>query len=156
IDEYQDTNPIQAKIAELLTKKSKNLCVVGDDDQSIYSWRGADIHNILHFQDAQVIKLEQNYRSTNTILNAANAMIHCNAKRHKKVLWSDKGAGELIEVFHAPNEVCEAEAVVNRILKLREKYTLHWGDFAILYRSNALARALETTLLRKQILNKEN
>lgn len=156
IDEYQDTNPIQAKVAELLTFKSRNLCVVGDDDQSIYSWRGADINNILRFEGAKVVKLEQNFRSTNTILKAANALISCNTKRHKKVLWSDKGDGDLIEVFYAPNEVCEAESIVKRILKLRERHGLRWGDFAILYRSNALARAVETSLLRQSVLVEGN
>jgi DNA helicase II / ATP-dependent DNA helicase PcrA len=156
IDEYQDTNPIQAKIAELLTKKSKNLCVVGDDDQSIYSWRGADVANILRFEEAKVVKLEQNFRSTNTILKAANAVIDCNTKRHKKALWSDKGEGVPIEVFYAPNEVCEAEAVIKRLLKLKEKQGLRWGDFAILYRSNALCRLIESGLLRQSILDEGN
>jgi DNA helicase-2/ATP-dependent DNA helicase PcrA len=104
IDEYQDTNPIQYRLASLLAGKYNNLCVVGDDDQSIYGWRGADIQNILAFSNATVIKLEQNYRSTNVILNAANSVIGNNQKRHQKVLWSDKGKGDQIEVFHAPTE----------------------------------------------------
>lgn len=152
IDEYQDTNPIQARIAELLTMQSNNLCVVGDDDQSIYSWRGADVTNILRFDNAKIVKLEQNFRSTNTILKAANRLIHCNATRHKKELWSDKGDGQLIEVFYSPDEVCEAEAVIARLLKLKEKHQLNWGDFAILYRSNALARTIESALLRQSFL----
>ncbi|MDB6081913.1 MAG: pcrA [Chlamydiia bacterium] len=155
IDEYQDTNPIQAKIAYLLTQKSNNLCVVGDDDQSIYSWRGADVTNILRFPDAKVVKLEQNFRSTNQILKAANALIDCNKERHRKNLWSNKGDGVPLDVFYAPSEVCEAEAVVSRLIKLKEKHSLRWGDFAILYRSNALARPIESALLRNSFLTED-
>ena len=152
IDEYQDTNPIQARIADLLTKRSNNLCVVGDDDQSIYSWRGADVANILRFDSAKVVKLEQNFRSTNTILKAANNMICKNATRHKKELWSNKGDGALIEVFFAPSEALEAEAVVSRLLKHKERHGFRFGDFAILYRSNALSRPLESALMRQSVL----
>lgn len=148
IDEYQDTNPIQYRLADMLSGGYSNLCVVGDDDQSIYGWRGADVQNILNFKDATVIKLEQNYRSQNTILKAANAVIANNQKRHGKALWSLQGDGNPIEIFHAPNETNEAEAVVCRMDKLREKYGLHWGDIAILYRSNALSRAFELALLK--------
>ncbi|HXF29637.1 MAG TPA: UvrD-helicase domain-containing protein, partial [Chlamydiales bacterium] len=155
IDEYQDTSPIQAKIAEHLTAESGNFCVVGDDDQSIYSWRGADVANILRFENAKVVKLEQNFRSTNTILKAANQVIGKNLKRHKKELWSDKGDGGLIELFYAPNEVAEAEAVIARLLKLRERHNYSWGDFAILYRSNVLSRPLESALLRQRILTSD-
>lgn len=155
IDEYQDTNPIQARVADFLTKKSGNLCVVGDDDQSIYSWRGADVANILRFDNAEVIKLEQNFRSTNTILKASNNLIGKNTKRHKKELWSDKGTGEEIEVFYAPSEVCEAEAVVLRLIKMKERLHLKWKDFAILYRSNALSRPVESALLRHSFLTEE-
>lgn len=149
IDEYQDTNPIQYRLASLLSAKYGNLCVVGDDDQSIYGWRGADIRNILDFEHATVIKLEQNYRSTNTILRAANAVISKNQSRHMKVLWSEKGEGQPIEVFHAPNEVEEAEAVVKRLIKLRETHQLKWRDIAILYRSNALSRQFELALMKQ-------
>ena len=152
IDEYQDTNPTQARIAELLTDKSQNLCVVGDDDQSIYSWRGADVQNILRFDNATIVKLEQNFRSTSVILEAANALIHCNSKRHGKKLWSNKGKGQPIEVFYAPNEASEAEAVVSRLLKMKERMNLDWGDFAILYRSNVLSRAIESALLRASFI----
>lgn len=152
IDEYQDTNPIQAKVAHFLTEKSNNLCVVGDDDQSIYSWRGADVANILRFPNAKTVKLEQNFRSTNSILKAANALIDCNKERHRKNLWSTKGEGTPIEVFYAPTEVCEAEAVVKRLLRLKEKQGLHFSDFAILYRSNALSRPIESALLRHTYL----
>lgn len=148
IDEYQDTNPIQYRLASLLTAKYNNLCVVGDDDQSIYGWRGADVQHILDFSEAKIIKLEQNYRSTNGILKAANAIIANNKKRHNKALWSTKGGGESIEIFHAPNEVDEAQAVVGRLDKMREKQGLQWKDMAILYRSNALSRNFEQALLK--------
>lgn len=149
IDEYQDTNPIQYRLASLLASKYNNLCVVGDDDQSIYGWRGADVKNILEFEKAAVIKLEQNYRSTNTILKAANAVISHNQHRYKKVLWSNRGDGALIEAFYAPNEVDEAQAVVCRIAKLKETYKLRWKDIAILYRSNALSRQFELALMKQ-------
>lgn len=149
IDEYQDTNPIQYKLADLLAKKYQNLCVVGDDDQSIYGWRGADINNILDFAEATTIKLEQNYRSTNTILKAANQVIGNNRARHAKVLWSDKGDGPLIEIFHAPDEVEEAQAIVKKLQKIKETENLNWRDFAILYRSNALSRQLEMALVKQ-------
>ena len=148
IDEYQDTNPVQYRLAKLLSAKYQNLCVVGDDDQSIYGWRGADIQNILDFDQATVIKLEQNYRSTATILNAANEVIRRNKQRHCKALWSDRGQGNLIEVFHAPTELEEAEAVVKRLVKIKEAHQLCWRDMAILYRSNALSRSFELALMR--------
>lgn len=148
IDEYQDTNPIQYLLAHHLTKTNGNLCVVGDDDQSIYGWRGADIKNILSFEADALIKLEQNYRSTNSILKAANAVIANNQNRHSKALWSTKEGGEPIELFHTPGEIEEAETVVKKILKLKEELELNWGDFAILYRSNALSRVFEQVLLR--------
>jgi DNA helicase II / ATP-dependent DNA helicase PcrA len=156
IDEYQDTNPIQYRLASLLASKYQNLCVVGDDDQSIYGWRGADVRNILDFSDATVIKLEQNYRSTNSILKAANAVIKNNQQRHDKALWSDKGEGELIEVFHAPNELEEAQAVVKRLVKLKESKKLRWRDIAILYRSNALSRQFELALMKHTWLQGSN
>lgn len=149
IDEYQDTNPIQYRLASLLAAKYEHLCVVGDDDQSIYGWRGAEVKNILLFEKAITIKLEQNYRSTNTILRAANAVIKHNRQRHEKVLWSDKGDGETIEIFHTPNEIDEAQAVIKRIVKLKGERGLRWRDIAILYRSNALSRQFETALLKQ-------
>ena len=148
IDEYQDTNPIQYRLAELLSAKYNNLCVVGDDDQSIYGWRGAEVRNILEFDKAAVIKLEQNYRSTNTILRAANAVINKNRSRYPKVLWSTKGEGEPIELFYAPKDSDEAEAVVFRLVKMKESKGLRWKDFAILHSANALSRAFETALLK--------
>lgn len=146
IDEYQDTNPIQSRLAACLSAKYQNLCVVGDDDQSIYGWRGAEVKNILRFDQASVITLEQNFRSTNVILKAANGVIRNNKERHVKVLWSNRGDGDAIDVFFAPNEHAEAEAVVRRLVKLREEQGLSWKDFAILYRSNALSRQFELAL----------
>ncbi len=148
IDEYQDTNPIQYRLASLLTAKYSNLCVVGDDDQSIYGWRGAQIKNILCFDNAVKIKLEQNYRSTNTILKAANAVIKNNQQRHLKVLWSERGEGEPIGVIVSPNESEEAAAVVAHLVHLKERLKLRWNDIAILYRSNALSRQFELALMK--------
>lgn len=148
IDEYQDTNPIQYRLASLLSAKYQNLCVVGDDDQSIYGWRGAEVRNILEFGQSTVIKLEQNYRSTNTILRAANAVISNNSNRFQKVLWSDRGQGKQIEVFHAPSEMDEAQAVVCRIAQLKELHNFRWKDIAILYRSNLLSRPFEQALMK--------
>lgn len=149
IDEYQDTNPVQYKLASLLSAKYQNLCVVGDDDQSIYGWRGADIKNILDFETTTVIKLEQNYRSTSIILNAANSVIANNKERRAKNLWSKHTDGNCIEVFHAPNEINEAEAIAFRIAHLKEKEKLEWNQIAILYRSNALSRQLELALMKQ-------
>jgi len=148
IDEYQDTNPVQFRLAALLTGKYHNLCVVGDDDQSIYGWRGAEVRNILQFGEATVIKLEQNYRSTNSILKAAHALISCNEERHDKRLWSEQGDGNPIEVFNAPSDVEEAEAVACRIVRMKTQHGLRWKDIAVLYRSNALSRLLEQALMR--------
>jgi len=147
IDEYQDTNPAQFRLAELLAAKYHNLCVVGDDDQSIYGWRGAEVKNILQFKADHTIKLEQNYRSTSAILEAANAVIGNNKNRHQKKLWSAATLADPIEVFNAPTDVDEAAAVIQRILMLKEK-GLKWGDMAILYRSNALSRQFEVALLQ--------
>ncbi len=147
IDEYQDTNPSQFKLAELLAKKYSNLCVVGDDDQSIYGWRGAEVRNILNFSAATTVKLEQNYRSTSSILNAANAVIANNKNRYAKNLWSAESLSDPIEVFHAPTDAEEAQAVIDRLILLKEK-GLKWRDMAILYRSNALSRQFELHLLQ--------
>ncbi len=148
IDEYQDTNPAQFRLAELLAAKLGNLCVVGDDDQSIYGWRGAEVSHILYFQADQTIKLEQNYRSTPSILDAANAVIAYNKNRHDKKLWSSETPGDPIEVFNAPTDAEEAAAIVLRLLRLREKEGLKWRDMAILYRSNALSRQFELALMQ--------
>lgn len=146
IDEFQDTNPAQLRLAELLAQKYRNLCVVGDDDQSIYGWRGAHIAGILEFKADSVIKLEQNYRSLPSILKAANAVIQNNKNRHDKKLWSSETYEEPIEVFNAPSETDEANAVINRILQFH-KQGFAWKDMAILYRSNALSRNLEMALI---------
>lgn len=154
IDEYQDVNPAQFKLAELLAAKYNNLCVVGDDDQSIYGWRGAEVKNILHFKADHTIKLEQNYRSTSSILEAANAMIKNNQNRHVKNLWSTSKHSEPIEVFNAPTDVEEAAAVVNRLIRFKtEKF--QWRDMAILYRSNALSRQFEMALMQASWQNED-
>ena len=148
IDEYQDTNPIQYRLAKLLSASHNNLCVVGDDDQAIYGWRGAEIKNILQFESETVIKLEQNYRSTPTILTAANTVIRHNQQRHIKELWSSKEPGDLIEVFHAPNDLDEAAAVVLRMIQYHKNLNIPWKEMAILYRSNLLARPFELALMQ--------
>ncbi len=151
VDEYQDTSAAQFEVVRLLAGEDHNLCVVGDDDQSIYSWRGADIGNILAFPDqfpgAKVIKLEQNYRSTTRILNAANAVLSGNTRRHTKTLWSDLGEGDPVEIVQNPGGEDEARFVANCILQIRnEKPDRNYSDFAILYRSNHLSREFETQL----------
>ncbi len=146
IDEYQDTNPAQLRLAELMSKKYGNLCVVGDDDQSIYGWRGAEVENILNFKADHVIKLEQNYRSSPLILEAANAVISHNQNRHGKNLWSALKSEDPIEVFHAPTDAKEAEAVINRLIRLHQN-GLKWHEMAILYRSNSLSRQFEVGLI---------
>ncbi|MBS3903384.1 MAG: UvrD-helicase domain-containing protein [Anaplasmataceae bacterium] len=148
IDEYQDTNPIQYRLASLLSKRHNNLCVVGDDDQSIYGWRGAAIEHILHFEADAIIKLEQNYRSTPTILKAANAVICNNRTRHDKQLWSTAPEGDLIELFHAPSETDEALSIVQRMIRLKEERKIPWRDMAVLYRSNQLSKPIEMALLQ--------
>ncbi|SCA63791.1 ATP-dependent DNA helicase PcrA [Chlamydiales bacterium SCGC AG-110-P3] len=148
IDEYQDTNPVQDKLTNLLSAKHGNVCVVGDDDQSIYGWRGAEVKNILRYQYDHRITLEQNYRSTNTILSAANAVIGNNSERHDKKMWSSGVDGESIQMFHAPDELKEAEAVAYSLDKMREELGLQWCNFAIMYRSNALSRQVELALLK--------
>jgi superfamily I DNA/RNA helicase len=148
IDEYQDTNPIQYRLAELLSEHHKNLCVVGDDDQAIYGWRGAEIKNILQFESKTVIKLLKNYRSTSHILQAANAVIRHNEERHQKELKSTKAEGEKILVFHAPTENDEADSVVMRMIWYHKTQQIPWSEMAILYRSNLLARPFEMALMQ--------
>ena len=146
VDEYQDTNAVQYAITNLLAKKYRNLMVVGDDDQSIYSWRGADIKNILSFRkdypDAEVVKLEQNYRSTGHILNAANAVVRNNSRREQKRLFTDRGDGEKIEVFQAADERDEGRWIGSEIEKLHDRGT-SYDDVAVFYRTNAQSRTLE-------------
>ena len=170
VDEYQDTNRAQYLLCSLLAAKHRNLAVVGDDDQSIYSWRGADLRNILDFErdnaDAKVVKLEQNYRSTQTILDAAHAVVSRNEGRKEKKLWTDRGTGTLITVFDAYNEYEEAEFVARQVERLvggsaqrgvsallthradDEDGALQYGDIAVCYRINAQSRVLEESFMR--------
>lgn len=151
VDEYQDTNKAQYILVNMLSAKLRNLCVVGDSDQSIYAWRGADIQNILSFEkdypDAETILLEQNYRSTKRILHAANDVIENNTNRKAKKLWTDNEDGEKIKYFDADNERAESYFVIERIRELRkEGYT--YNDFAVLYRTNAQSRVIEESLMK--------
>ncbi len=148
IDEYQDTSPIQYRLAELLAEGSGNLCVVGDDDQSIYGWRGAEVKNILQFPHDTLIRLQQNYRSLPPILKAANHLIAHNTERHDKELVATTDESQPIVLFHAPTAADEAAAVVQRMLYLRSEKGLRWRDFAILYRSNALSQLFEMALIQ--------
>lgn len=156
VDEYQDTNHAQYRLVHLLAERFKNVCVVGDADQSIYGWRGADMQNILDFEkdypDAQTIMLEQNYRSTKNILKAANAVIENNINRQDKNLWTDNVHGDKITVYFANDEYDETEYVANKIAEfMREDSSLTFDDFAILYRTNALSRVMEDTLKKRQL-----
>ena len=147
VDEYQDTNAAQFRLIQLLAGSTKNLCVVGDDDQSIYAWRGADVSNILdfpkYFEGTKQIKLEQNYRSTNTILSTANAVIAPKSARYTKNLWSAKGQGEQIQIVRLKDGDLEAKFVVDAIFNMACSGEYSYRDFAILYRSNYLSRAFE-------------
>lgn len=155
VDEYQDTNTVQFHLVSILAGKYKNLCVVGDDDQSIYKFRGANIKNILnfekHFSNAHVIKLEQNYRSTSNILDAANAVIKNNCGRKEKSLWTENGQGDLIEFRQFDNAFEEAEYVVDSIRKKVEEGKRTYKDFAVLYRTNAQSRMFEEKLVVSNI-----
>ena len=152
VDEYQDTNAAQFKLVHALTREHRNLCVVGDDDQSIYGWRGADISNLLdmekYYPEVKVVKLEQNYRSTNTILKAANALITKNPRRRGKQLWSQKGDGAKILLHAFKDEEEEARIIVELINHERHARRARWEDHAILFRTNMQARPLETALRR--------
>ncbi|MGE6489144.1 DNA helicase PcrA [Paenisporosarcina sp. NPDC076898] len=155
VDEYQDTNKAQYELVQMLAKKFNNLCVVGDSDQSIYRWRGADIQNIMSFEkdypNAKVIMLEQNYRSTKRILKAANDVIQNNTGRYPKELRTDNGSGEAINVYKAYDEQQEAQFVVKTIQELMEKDNRRLDDFAILYRTNAQSRVMEEVLVKSNI-----
>lgn len=155
VDEYQDTNTVQFRFVSLLAKKYKNLCVVGDDDQSIYKFRGANIENILGFEkvfpEAKVIKLEQNYRSTGNILNAANVVIRHNRGRKEKTLWTDKEEGSKILLYPCENGYEEAERIVAEIKQLTADHTYQYSDCALLYRTNGQSRILEEQFLRENI-----
>ncbi|HKE76535.1 MAG TPA: DNA helicase PcrA [Acidimicrobiales bacterium] len=163
VDEYQDTNRVQNELVLLLAADHRNVCVVGDQDQSIYAFRGADMRNIVEFEDAfpdtTVVLLEQNYRSTQTILDAANAVIANNVGRKPKELWTDHGAGDPIVRYHADDEVDEAGWITREIARLHDTgevegiggEALRWGDIAVFYRTNAQSRVLEEQLMRADI-----
>ena len=155
VDEYQDTSKAQYELIKLLAKQHQNICVVGDDDQSIYGWRGADIRNILEFErdydNVKIVKLEQNYRSTQVILDAANHVIANNTERKRKRLWSDKKEGQLIKIQLAENEIEEGDFISNTINYMRRYEDRQYKDFAVLYRANAQARSVEDALNRAGI-----
>jgi DNA helicase-2/ATP-dependent DNA helicase PcrA len=154
VDEYQDTNHVQNELVTLLSAEHRNICIVGDSDQSIYQFRGADVRNILEFEDAfpdaTVIVLEQNYRSTQTILDAANAVIANNLGRKPKELWTDQGHGTAIVRYHADDEGDESQWVAHQISHLHDG-AYRWGDVAIFYRTNAQSRVMEEQLMRSGI-----
>ena len=155
VDEYQDTNGVQYKLVRQLASAHGNLCVVGDPDQSIYAWRGADIRNILDFEQdypaAEVVKLERNYRSTQAILSGATGVVSKNFDRKSKELFTDKEGGDLIDLFEAVNDREEAVFVVRRILSQAEESGRAYGEFAIFYRTNAQSRLFEDELLKYNV-----
>lgn len=152
VDEYQDTNRAQYLLTKLLTEKTRNLFVVGDADQSIYAWRGADIRNILDFErdypEAKVVKLEQNYRSSQKILDAANAVIANNTDRRPKDLWTDNEGGEALSYYQAVDERDEARFVVDAMVQMHENEQRSYGDMAVLYRTNTQSRVFEEMLIK--------
>lgn len=152
IDEYQDTNAAQYKLVKLLTNERRNIAVVGDDWQSIYSWRGADFRNILNFERdnprTTIIKLEQNYRSTKSILDAAHAVITKNQQRSDKKLWTEAGNGQPVQILQVASERAEGEAIVRRVKNAVEARYRRYADFAVLYRTNAQSRSVEEALIR--------
>lgn len=155
IDEYQDTNMVQCRLVTLLAEKHRNLCVVGDEDQSIYKFRGADIKNILKFEeafpDAAIIRLEQNYRSTQTILDAANHVISKNSERLGKHLWTDKGEGKKIVKYFARTEHDEGYYIASEMQRLNKEENIPYSDMVVLYRMNAQSRAIEEQLIRQAV-----
>jgi len=150
VDEYQDTNHAQYRLVNLLASKNRNLCVVGDEDQSIYGWRGADINNILDFEkdypDAKIVKLEQNYRSTQVILDAAGAVVRNNLQRKGKTLYTQIAGGEKVNLWFLENEYQESEAIVGHLQHLIQQDVYSRSDFTILYRTNAQSRVFEQRL----------
>jgi DNA helicase-2/ATP-dependent DNA helicase PcrA len=152
IDEYQDTNTAQYKLIKLLTSDQHNIAVVGDDWQSIYSWRGADFRNILNFEkdypEVTIVKLEQNYRSTRSILNAAHSVITKNEQRSDKELWTEAGDGKPVDILQVANERAEAESIVRRVKNATEARFRNYQDFAVLYRTNAQSRSVEEAFVR--------
>src|SRR5260370_17567480 len=155
VDEYQDTNRVQYLIVKALAARSGNLCVVGDEDQSIYRWRGADIRNILDFERdypaAQIFKLEQNYSSTKTILAAAGAVIRNNTERKIKNLWTENGAGEPVTYYTGITERDEADYIALEIARLMGSGGFRAADVVVFYRVNAQSRAIEEALVRRRI-----
>ncbi|MCP3854761.1 MAG: DNA helicase PcrA [Actinomycetia bacterium] len=155
VDEYQDTNTVQNELVTMLAREHRQVTVVGDSDQSIYRFRGADIRNILEFEnafpDSTVILLEQNYRSSQTILDAANAVISNNFGRKPKELWTESGSGEPIRRYHADDESDEAQWIAHEITRLHDGGELMWSDVAVFYRTNAQSRVLEEFLMRAGI-----
>ncbi|AJD27487.1 DNA helicase PcrA [Clostridium botulinum] len=155
VDEYQDTNKSQYELVKLLASVHRNICVVGDDDQCIYEWRGADISNILNFEkdykEAKVIKLEQNYRSKGNILNAANEVIKNNSQRKNKVLRTENENGNKIKVFRAYSDIDEAKFVASEIKKIIKDSEKSFNDFAVLYRTNAQSRIFEDVFMKRDI-----
>jgi DNA helicase-2/ATP-dependent DNA helicase PcrA len=155
VDEYQDTNRIQYEFIKLLAGERKNICVVGDDDQSIYGWRGADLGNILDFEKdfpgTLTVRLEQNYRSFGNILDAANGVISNNRRRMEKSLWTDRGSGSKVNIFRAADTEAEAEWVADRIAMIKFERHIPYEDFAVIYRANMFSRPFEAALRRHRI-----
>ncbi len=155
VDEFQDTNGVQNELVMMLAAEHRNLCVVGDSDQSIYRFRAADVRNILQFEqrfpDAEVILLEQNFRSTQTILDAANAVIAKNASRHAKNLFTDGAQGEKIRLYRAGDEYDEGRWVASELRRLRSEHGVSWNEMSVFYRTNAQSRVLEEEMLRANI-----
>ena len=152
IDEYQDTNQAQYRLVKLLVNDKKNIAVVGDDWQSVYSWRGADFRNILNFErdykDTTIIKLEQNYRSTKSILDAAHSVISKNEQRSEKKLWTDEGKGLPVQILQAQNQSAEADMIIRQIESMVKAGRRKYNDYAVLYRTNAQSRAIEEMFVR--------
>ncbi len=155
VDEFQDTNSLQMNLLRLLVGPEQNVCVVGDDDQSIYGWRGAEISNILDFErffaNPKVVKLEENYRSTNTILNLANSLIRHNRDRREKTLWSSKGEGGKVRLVAMPDAETEAEMIVNEIIDTKRVDGREWDEYAILFRMNTQSRIFEELLRSNEV-----
>lgn len=155
VDEFQDTNNLQMKLLKLLKSDDSHITVVGDDDQAIYSWRGANLANILNFEHSfssvKIIKLEQNYRSTQNILNAANSLIESNENRHSKSMWTSCGPGDPLKVYQAEDAGTEAEFVVNKIINLVNEHKEKFSECAVLYRNNFLSLNFETELRKNNI-----
>jgi DNA helicase II / ATP-dependent DNA helicase PcrA len=155
IDEFQDTNRAQYNLVRMLTTEPANLCVVGDDDQSIYGWRGAEVRNILdfeqHYQGAKVVRLEQNYRSSGNILDVSNAVVTRNKGRKPKKLWTEKGHGDKAVVLQCANELDEADQVVTHARRVTDELGLAWREVAVLYRTNAQSRVLEEAFNRSGV-----